>query len=168
MVLFNYASSGSGHVAVVRRIVSSREIRVDHANWNNDGSIYVNDPVVDVSAANDWSQVKVWNIKTGGWGTKTFPVQGFIGAGASAAPQGIDDDATPPPDDLVADNTQDDAPPPVQRIAVAAPSRPKPKTVKAVAVKTTTPVIPAALTADDRSPAPGSGCALTDEDRARP
>jgi len=161
MVLFNYASSGSGHVAVVRRIVSSREIRVDHANWNNDGSIYVNDPVVDVSAANDWSQVKVWNIKTGGWGSKTFPVQGFIGAGASAAPQGTDEETAPPPDDLVADNTQEDAPPPVQRIAVAA--RPRPK-----AVRTANPVIPAAMTADDRNPAPGSGFALTDEDRAIP
>ena len=26
-----------------------REIRVDHANWLDDGSIYVNDPVEDVS-----------------------------------------------------------------------------------------------------------------------
>ena len=34
---------------------ASREIRVDHANWLDDGSIYVNDPVEDVSAANDWS-----------------------------------------------------------------------------------------------------------------
>ena len=39
-----------GHVAVVRKIVSPREIRVDHANWLDDGSIYLNDPVVDVSA----------------------------------------------------------------------------------------------------------------------
>ena len=78
MVLANYAGPDRGHVAVVRRLVSGREIRVDHANWLDDGSIYVNDPVVDVSAANDWSVVKVWNIKTGGWGIRIYPVRGFI------------------------------------------------------------------------------------------
>ena len=35
-------------------MVSAREIRVDHANWLNDGSIYLNDPVADVSSDNDW------------------------------------------------------------------------------------------------------------------
>jgi len=40
--------------------------------------------VVDISAENDWSAVKVWNIKTGGWGSKTYPVQGFILPGAAA------------------------------------------------------------------------------------
>src|SRR5471030_3133508 len=33
MVLNNYAGSQRGHVAVVRRVVNPREIRVDHANW---------------------------------------------------------------------------------------------------------------------------------------
>ncbi|HEX3753947.1 MAG TPA: CHAP domain-containing protein [Rhizomicrobium sp.] len=82
MVLANYAGPDRGHVAVVRELVSAREIRVDHANWLDDGSIYVNDPVADVSAANDWSVVRVWNIKTGGWGTRVYPVQGFIGPGS--------------------------------------------------------------------------------------
>jgi surface antigen len=81
MVLFDYAGPEHGHLAVVKRIVSAREIRVDHANWLDDGSIYVNDPVVDVSANNDWSAIKVWNIKTGGWGVKIYPVRGFIGSG---------------------------------------------------------------------------------------
>jgi hypothetical protein len=85
MVLANYAGPDRGHVAVVRALVSPREIRVDHANWLNDGAIYVDDPVADVSAANDWSQVRVWNIKTGGWGGHIYPVQGFIGPGP--APQ---------------------------------------------------------------------------------
>jgi surface antigen len=79
MVLNNYAGSDRAHVAVVRRLVSAREIRVDHANWLDDGSIYVNDPVEDVSDANDWSLVRVFNLKTGGWGGKLYPVQGFIG-----------------------------------------------------------------------------------------
>lgn len=80
MVLHDYAGPTNGHVAVVRNLVSAREIRVDHANWLNDGSIYVNDPVMDVSADNDWSAVRVYNIKTGGWGSRVYPVQGFIGS----------------------------------------------------------------------------------------
>jgi surface antigen len=81
MVLNNYAGAQRGHVAVVRRVVGPREIRVDHANWLDDGSIYVNDPVEDVSGDNDWSAVRVYNLKTGGWGGKVYPVQGFIGSG---------------------------------------------------------------------------------------
>jgi surface antigen len=81
MVLNNYAGPTHGHVAVVRQLVSPREIRVDHANWLNDGSIYVNDPVEDVSSGNDWSVVRVYNLRTGGWGGRLYPVQGFIGAG---------------------------------------------------------------------------------------
>lgn len=79
MVLTGYAGPERGHVAIVRHIVSPREIRVDHANWLDDGAIYLNDPVKDVSDDNDWSEVKVFNIKTGGWGAKVYPVQGFIG-----------------------------------------------------------------------------------------
>jgi hypothetical protein len=79
MVLNNYAGADHAHLAVVRQLVSSREIRVDHANWLNDGSIYVNDPVEDVSASNDWSLVRVFNLKTTAWGAKVYPVQGFIG-----------------------------------------------------------------------------------------
>ena len=81
VIVLNGYSRHRAHVAVVRRIVSPREIRIDHANWNDDGSIYVNDPVVDVSENNDWTQVKVWNIRSGSWGTRTYHVQGFIGPG---------------------------------------------------------------------------------------
>jgi surface antigen len=79
MVLNNYAGTDRAHVAVVRRVMSQREIRVDHANWLDDGSIYVNNPVEDVSGDNDWSVVRVYNLKTGGWGSRLYPVQGFIG-----------------------------------------------------------------------------------------
>lgn len=93
MVLSNYAGATRAHVAVVRQLVSHREIRVDHANWLDDGSIYVNDPVEDVSDANDWSVVRVFNLKTGYWGAKLYPVQGFIGSDSDspsdvAAPAG--------------------------------------------------------------------------------
>jgi len=82
---------------VVRRVVGPREIRVDHANWLDDGSIYVNNPVEDVSSENDWSVVRVFNLKTGGWGSRLYPVQGFIGGGL---------DGRKPQDrpDLTADN----------------------------------------------------------------
>jgi len=83
MVLNNYAGADRGHLAVVRRVVGTREIRVDHANWLDDGSIYVNDPVEDVSSDNDWSAVRVYNLATGGWGSKVYPVQGFIGSGTA-------------------------------------------------------------------------------------
>jgi len=83
---------------VVRKVVGPREIRIDHANWFDDGSIYVNNPVEDVSSGNDWSAVRVYNLRTGGWGVKLFPVQGFIG--------GSDGDSAPDAkdgSDLVAD-----------------------------------------------------------------
>ena len=80
LVLHDYAGANHGHVAVVRNLISDREIRIDHANWLNDGSIYVNNPVMDVSADNDWSKVRIFNIKTGGWGSKVFAVRGFIGS----------------------------------------------------------------------------------------
>ena len=51
MVLTGYAGPGHAHLAVVREVVSSREIRVDHANWLNNGAIYLNDPVADISPA---------------------------------------------------------------------------------------------------------------------
>lgn len=81
MVLAGYAGSKRAHVAVVRRIVSSREIRVDHANWLNNGAIYLDDPVADISPDNDWSQVLVWNVETHAWGVHTYDVQGFIEPG---------------------------------------------------------------------------------------
>lgn len=81
MVLYNYAGPNRGHVAVVRALVDSRTIKIDHANWLDDGAIYVDNPVRDVSAANDWSQVRVFNLRTGAWGSHIYPVQGFIGPG---------------------------------------------------------------------------------------
>jgi hypothetical protein len=97
LVLTGYAGPKRGHVAVVRTRVSAREIRVDHANWLGDGAIYLDDPVADVSPDNDWTQVRVWNVKTGGWGARTYAVQGFIGPGApDATPAPLDEDEGDP------------------------------------------------------------------------
>ena len=66
------------------RLVSPREIRVDHANWLDDGAIYLDDPVADVSADNDWSAVRVWNIKTGAWGSRNLSGPGLYRAGSGS------------------------------------------------------------------------------------
>ncbi|HKX63891.1 MAG TPA: hypothetical protein VJM78_01180, partial [Rhizomicrobium sp.] len=58
----------------------------------NDGSIYVNDPVQDVSRDNDWSVVRVFNLKTGAWGGRLYPVQGFIGSTGDSTPEDRDRD----------------------------------------------------------------------------
>jgi hypothetical protein len=86
LVLTGYAGPGRGHLAVVSRLVSAREIRLDHANWLGDGAIYLNDPAVDVSPENDWSEVRVWNARTHAWGIKTYLVLGFVGPRALSHP----------------------------------------------------------------------------------
>ena len=78
LVLTGYAGEKRAHLAVVRDMDSPRVIRVDHANWLNDGRIYLDDPVADVSADNDWSEVRVYNLRDHGWGAKVYQVQGFI------------------------------------------------------------------------------------------
>jgi hypothetical protein len=67
-----------GHVAVVTAIVSPREIIVDQANWQNKGEIDHATPVLDVSRANDWSQVRVWDIPSGTFGSRVYRISGFI------------------------------------------------------------------------------------------
>jgi len=67
-----------GHVAVVTAVIGPREIKVDHANWQNHGEIDLNMPVLDVSKANDWSQVRVWNVSTNSFGTHVYRISGFI------------------------------------------------------------------------------------------
>ena len=54
----------------------------------------MNDPVEDVSSGNDWSMVRVYNLATGGWGGKLYPVQGFIGGGGEDRPD-LTADAAP-------------------------------------------------------------------------
>jgi len=67
-----------GHVAVVTKIVSPREVIVDHANWQNHGEIDHNTPVLDVSPKNNWSQVRVWDINSRQWGARVYKLSGFI------------------------------------------------------------------------------------------
>lgn len=78
MVLKGYKRSDRGHVAVVRHVVDDREIVIDHANWLNDGKIYLNQPVKDVSEDNDWSEVRVWYAPGAQDGARIYEVEGFI------------------------------------------------------------------------------------------
>jgi hypothetical protein len=71
-------SSGLGHVAVVRRVLSPRVVLVDHANWHGRGEVAVSVPVRDVSPDNSWSEVNVWWLDTNQWGSKSYQIEGFI------------------------------------------------------------------------------------------
>lgn len=65
-----------GHVAVVSRVVSAREVEVDQANWPH-GGIHRGVPVVDVSDKNDWTAVRVGLGQSGDFGS-VYPTYGFI------------------------------------------------------------------------------------------
>ncbi len=70
-----------GHVAVVARVVDSRTVEVDHANWSGPGGqgkgrVARSVPVIDVSERNDWSAVQV-GLPGGGFGS-VYPTYGFI------------------------------------------------------------------------------------------
>ena len=71
-----------GHVAAVSRVLDSRRVLLDHANWSpingRRGQIEKDVLAVDVSPNNDWSEVRVWYAPLGKVGTTAWPVDGFI------------------------------------------------------------------------------------------
>jgi surface antigen len=67
-----------GHVAMVSRVVSDREVLLTHANWSRRGGVERDVRAVDVSPNGDWSMVKVWYGPLGGLGTSANPAHGFI------------------------------------------------------------------------------------------
>jgi hypothetical protein len=66
-----------GHVAVVSRVLSSRQILVTQANWLHH-HVTQDQPVVDVSEDGDWSLVRVWWPPTGQMGASAYGTFGFI------------------------------------------------------------------------------------------
>lgn len=77
--VLNFRSSGRmrlGHVAVVSNVLDSRTVEVDHANWSSRGGVRRNVRVLDVSAYNDWSAVRV-ALGSGDFGS-VYPTYGFI------------------------------------------------------------------------------------------
>lgn len=71
-----------GHVAMVSKIVSDREVLIDHSNWSTidgrRGHVERGARVIDVSANGDWSEVRVWYAPVKGLGTSSYPLYGFI------------------------------------------------------------------------------------------
>lgn len=78
MAIQPHGGSTLGHVATVRRVVNARTILIDHANWSAPGKIERNVTAVDVSPANDWSEVRVWYAPIQNLGGAHWPVSGFI------------------------------------------------------------------------------------------
>jgi hypothetical protein len=73
-----------GHVAVVRKVVDSRHVMLDHANWSRPGMIETSALAEDVSANGDWSSVRVWYAGTDSLGLRASPAFGFIYAPGAA------------------------------------------------------------------------------------
>ena len=71
-----------GHVAAISGIIDSRTVLLRHANWSlingARGQIENDVRAVDVSPANDWSEVRVWFAPLQGLGSTAWPVHGFI------------------------------------------------------------------------------------------
>lgn len=78
VLVFKRNGGSRGHLAVVTRIVSKREVIVSHANWLNRGRIHLNTPVRDVSARNDWTRVRVWYTPGSVMGKSQYRTHGFI------------------------------------------------------------------------------------------
>ena len=66
-----------GHVAVVSRVLSGREIMVTQANWVHH-RVTEDQPVVDVSRDNDWTLVRIWWPPAGQMGSYEYAAYGFI------------------------------------------------------------------------------------------
>ncbi len=77
IVLKKIRSMRLGHIATVSEIINDRMVRVDHANWVR-GEIHRGSLIKDVSAAGDWSRIRVWYPPTDDFGTTNYPVYGFI------------------------------------------------------------------------------------------
>ena len=77
LVFRSAARLPSGHVSVVSRVRGPRAIDVIGANWVP-GELERDQPVIDVSAPNDWSLVRVWYPPLGRLGSYAYRTYGFI------------------------------------------------------------------------------------------
>src|SRR3546814_16487814 len=74
----------AGHVAMVSKVLSNREVLLNHANWSYRGGIEQDALAVDVSPDGDWSEVRVWYGPSGQLGIRSNPAYGFIYPEASS------------------------------------------------------------------------------------
>jgi hypothetical protein len=77
LVLAPHGSMSVGHLAVVTALRDARTIEVTQSNWLP-RRIEHDQPVEDVSAANDWTAVRVWYEPAGAMGSTVYPAYGFI------------------------------------------------------------------------------------------
>jgi len=77
LVFAPHGSMTSGHLAVVTKLRDARTIEVTQSNWLA-YRIEHDQPVIDVSAYNDWSQVRVWYEPVHEMGETVYPAYGFI------------------------------------------------------------------------------------------
>ena len=77
LVFKPHGSMTSGHLAVVTALASPREIEVTQSNWLPH-RIENNQPVIDVSTGNDWTEVRVWYEPVHAMGRTIYPTYGFI------------------------------------------------------------------------------------------
>ena len=78
MAVQPHGNSRLGHVAAVSRVIDSRTVLISHANWSQPGKIERNVRAVDVSSANDWSEVRIWYGPSETLGANHWPLYGFI------------------------------------------------------------------------------------------
>jgi hypothetical protein len=78
VLVFKRARSLSrGHVSTVSRVIDRRTVEVDHS-WLTDNRLYRAMRVVDVSARNDWTEVRVWHPRINDLGSTVYPTYGFV------------------------------------------------------------------------------------------
>ncbi|NBC33587.1 MAG: CHAP domain-containing protein [Alphaproteobacteria bacterium] len=65
-----------GHVSTVTGIVDERTILVTHSFGG--ATLWRDVPVIDTSASNDWSEVRVWSGRANVMGSTEFATYGFI------------------------------------------------------------------------------------------
>jgi len=100
VVFKKHGSMRHGHVAVVREIINSRKMLVDHANWapqrgHGRGQVTTRVMVLDVSPHNDWTQVRVWHEASGEMGQRVYPTYGFIYTKGGNKPEDVKQAAAP-------------------------------------------------------------------------
>jgi len=66
-----------GHLAVVTQIENRREIMVTQSNWLPH-RIEHDQPILDVSPGNNWTEVRVWYEPAHAMGRTLYPAYGFI------------------------------------------------------------------------------------------
>ncbi|MDE8347019.1 MAG: CHAP domain-containing protein [Acidocella sp.] len=77
LVFAPHGAMDVGHLAVVTAVTGPRKILVTQSNWLP-GRIEHDQPVWDVSAANNWTRVRVWYEPAHEMGRNIYPTYGFI------------------------------------------------------------------------------------------